>query len=139
MPPKTVYATIENNMQVIANLNGFEYIMDSVAAGDEPTGVSPTDMLFVAMAGCKAMTAKTYATRAHLDVRDIKVRVEGEVRKGEGGVMILDMHTVIDVDGDISPEEYTRMSDFIEKRCHVHKILSQANTVTQEVNLVNQD
>ncbi len=103
---------------------------------DEPEGIGGTDAgptpyehLLAALGTCTTMTMRMYADRKKWPVRDITVHLRHSKKPGEDGKPVDHIHRDIQMDGDLTDEQRTRMLQ-IADRCPVHRTLHSTVVVT---------
>lgn len=96
------------------------------AGGGTDAGPTPLDYLFVSLAGCVVTIGQIIAKQRRLPVRNIEVRVEGEldtdvlmgktqdVRAGFQGIRVITR-----IDADMSQEEKENFLREIDARCPI--------------------
>ncbi len=103
------------------------------AGGGTDSGPTPLEYLFVSLAGCIATIGHVIAKQRRLDVRSIKVHVEGEldtdvlmgkndtVRAGFSGIRV-----ITQIDADMTHAEKEAFLRDIDARCpisdNIHKL-----------------
>jgi putative redox protein len=86
-------------------------------AGGDDTGPGPHELLLAALGACTSMTVKIYADRKAWPLRGVEVHLNG--RSEATGFVI---QRTLRVEGDLSPEQKTRLVEIAEK-CPVAKTL----------------
>jgi uncharacterized OsmC-like protein len=91
------------------------------------------DMLLEALVACAGVTLKAVATALDLDVRDAKIRAEGDLDfRGTLGVEkaapvgFRDIRLAFDIDGDLSDEQMATLLKLTERYCVVYQTLKSA-------------
>jgi uncharacterized OsmC-like protein len=89
------------------------------------------DMLLEALVACAGVTLKAVATALELDVRDARVRAEGDLDfKGTLGVDrdapvgFRDIRLSFDIDGDLTEEQLATLLRLTERYCVVYQTLA---------------
>ena len=90
------------------------------------------DMLLEALVACAGVTLKAVATALDLDLRDARVRAEGDLDfRGtlgvdkEAPVGFRDIRLAFEIDGDLSEEQLATLMKLTERYCVVYQTLSQ--------------
>jgi uncharacterized OsmC-like protein len=91
------------------------------------------DMLLEALVACAGVTLKAVATALDLDVRDAKIRAEGDLDfRGTLGVEkaapvgFRDIRLAFDIDGDLSDGQMATLLKLTERYCVVYQTLKSA-------------
>jgi putative redox protein len=122
--------------EVIVAENGLGRYQQHVSAGphtmiaDEPpskggddAGPAPFDYLLTALGACTSMTLRMYAEVKKLPLTRVSVALSHEKIEIEGRGKIDRITRHITLEGDLTPEQRTRMLE-IANRCPVHRTLS---------------
>lgn len=127
----------QNNHQsaVVVSENGKGRYQQTVRAGrhtliaDEPVSVggadagpAPFDYLLAALGACTSMTLRMYAEIKKLPLTGINVELTHEKIEIEGQGKVDRIERIITLEGDLSPEQRTRMLE-IANKCPVHRTL----------------
>ena len=106
------------------------------SGGGTDTGPSPLEYLFAALAGCVGSIGRIVASQQKLPVRDMDIRVEGELdpavllgrstgtRAGFQQIVV-----TVDVDADLSEEQKRAFLQEVDRRCPVSENLLNATPV----------
>jgi putative redox protein len=94
--------------------------------GGDDTGPSPHEFLLAALATCTSMTVKLYADRKAWPLRKVHIRTSGRT---EGGVFWIER--VLRVDGDLGPDQRSRLVEIAEKCPVARTLLGTIRIVTQ--------
>lgn len=91
------------------------------------------DMLLEALVACAGVTLNAVATALDLDVRDARIRAEGDLDfKGTLGVEkqapvgFRDIRLSFDIDGDLTDEQLATLLKLTERYCVVYQTLRSA-------------
>lgn len=108
--------------QVIAGRHSL--IADEPATmGGDDAGPAPFDYLLTALGACTSMTLRMYAEVKKLPLTSVSVTLSHEKIEIEGKGKIDRISRHIKLEGDLTPEQRTRMLE-IANRCPVHRTLS---------------
>ena len=100
----------------------FQFVSDTPAAeGGKDLGASPVALLTAALAACKTMTARMYASRKEWPMESIRVNVR-HVRRTIDGKQRDAFECDVLIKGDLTDEQRTRIYE-ITGMCPVHKML----------------
>jgi len=122
-------------MQFNALVNGHTVIMDAPErVGGEDHGPIPKPFVLTALSGCTGMDIISILRKAQKEVRDLNIKVKGELSKQQPMTYIA-MHLTYDFKGDESVKEAALQAvmDSQEKYCGVSFLLKKALPVTWEV------
>ncbi|MGE3332351.1 MAG: OsmC family protein [Rhodospirillaceae bacterium] len=99
------------------------------------------DMLLEALVACAGVTLNAVATALELNIRNAKVRAEGDLDfKGTLGVDkgspvgFRDVRLAFDIDGDLTEEQLATLMKLTERYCVVYQTLKSPPPVTVSVN-----
>lgn len=91
------------------------------AEGGKDLGPSPVALLTAALASCKTMTARMYASRKEWPMESIRVDVR-HIRKTTDGKQRDAFECDVRIEGDLTDEQRERIYE-ITAMCPVHKML----------------
>jgi putative redox protein len=100
--------------------------------GGQDAAPDPHDLLDSALAACTALTLELYIRRKQLKVTDLKVSIEHVEGKAADGRVRYELKRVIDVQGELSPDERQRLLE-IAGKCPIHRILEGEVHVLSEL------
>lgn len=125
----------EHHTPVVVSENGQGRYQQTVRAGrhtliaDEPValggadaGPAPFDYLLAALGACTSMTLRMYAEMKKLPLTGIRVELTHEKIEVEGQGKQDRIERIIRLDGDLTPEQRTRLLE-IANKCPVHRTL----------------
>lgn len=118
-----------------ANMDGHEIITDaSTQVGGDGSGVSPKKLMLTALAGCTGIDIAMILKKMRVEVRDIKVSVEGELTE-EQPSYYKNMHIIYEFFGKDIPhakiERAVKLSE--EEYCGVSALYKKVIPVTSEI------
>lgn len=106
----------------------------SLEIGGGNKGFSPMQLLLAALGGCSAIDILLILKKQRQNVRDLKIKVEGE-REATGDVKIYrQIHLIFEVYGNVTQEKAEKaVALSIDKYCSVAKTLEPTATISWEV------
>lgn len=76
----TSTVTLNEGCQVVAESRGFKVIIDEPEQmGGTNTGMTPVELLLSALGSCLTVTISMFSKAFHVDIKDLKVEVEGDL------------------------------------------------------------
>lgn len=123
------------SLKADVKINDFTYTFDQqLEDGGENMGANPVQIVASALATCKAMYIKSYAAKKGMKVDEVHSIVDfaSEDLKNDGK---LNFKVKLEIKGDLTKEQLEKL-DLAVKRCAVGKILETANSIEQELHLV---
>ena len=126
-------------MQFNTLVNGHTIVMDAPErVGGEDNGPIPKPFILTALSGCTGMDIVAILRKAQREVKDLTIRVKGELSKQQP-IEYISMHVVYDFIGDEANKDAAidavQLSQ--EKYCGVSHMLKKALPVTWEINYNN--
>lgn len=123
-------------MQFNCLINGHSIIMDAPEkVGGEDNGPIPKPFVLTALSGCTGMDIVAILRKAQKEVRDLNIKVIGELSKQQP-IEYIAMHVIYDFAGDESVKNAAldAVTTSQEKYCGVSHMLRKALPITWEVN-----
>ena len=123
-------------MQFNALVNGHTVIMDAPErVGGEDNGPIPKPFVLTALSGCTGMDIVALLRKAHKEVKELNIRVTGELSK-QHPIVYTAIHVIYDFIGDEWNKEAAMdaVTASQEKYCGVSHMLKKVLPVTWEVN-----
>lgn len=114
------------------NEDGRTVIMDAAESiGGTNKGVRPMQLILIALGGCSAFDVISILKKQRLELKDIKVEVDGEREDvKDGAATFSDISAVYKLEGDIEKEKAIRAVQLsMEKYCSVTKILKPTASI----------
>ena len=123
------------NLAYETDMDGHKMITDAgTEVGGEDRGFRPKKLMLTALAGCTGIDMALILKKMRVDVKDIKVSVEGELTE-EQPSYYKNMHIVFEFFGTDLPhkkiERAVKLSE--EEYCGVSALYKQAIPVTSEI------
>lgn len=123
------------NLAYKAEMDGHEIITDATTQiGGDGKGVSPKKLMLTALAGCTGIDMAMILKKMRVEVRDIKVSVEGELTESQPSYY-KNMHVTYEFFGNDLPqskiERAVKLSE--EEYCGVSALYKLAIPVTSEI------
>ncbi len=117
---------IEESFKTVIQASREIIIDQPKAMGGNDEGPNPLEYFLSSIAGCMCAIGKIIQKQKRLDIKSIKVFVEGDLDKDflmgktkEGRAGFVEIRTKVDIDSDMSLEEKEKFVEEIEKRCPV--------------------
>ncbi len=116
---------------------GKEVVMDaSEQAGGQGSGVSPMEMVLMAIGGCSSIDIIDILKKQKVRVADLRVSVKGD-RSETVPKVFKKVEVSFEIDGDVPPSKALRAADLsMEKYCSVSQMISKTADISYKV-LVN--
>jgi len=137
------------NKAVVKWVNGFQFVgesgsghaivMDAPAeSGGTSTGMTPMEMLLVAIGGCSGMDVTSVLKKKKLNVRDIEIRISGE-KAADYPQKYTSMQLEFIVTGTNLPDEAVKKAIDLSmnKYCSVKATLEAAAKIDYTYKIVN--
>ncbi|WP_372755155.1 OsmC family protein [Labilibaculum sp.] len=123
------------NLAYESEMDGHKLITDGTKeVGGDGKGVSPKKLMLTALAGCTGIDLAMIAKKMRIEVKDIKVSVEGELTESQP-TYYKNMHIVYEFFGKDLPhkklERAVKLSE--EEYCGVSALYKQVIPVTSEI------
>jgi putative redox protein len=132
----TIECNWQEAMEFSATVNGHTLTLDAEAEfGGHDKGPRPKPLLLVSLAGCTAMDVISILKKMKLDVKDLKIKVDGELTE-EHPKTYHKIHLTYIVSGDLPPdkvEHAVKLSQ--EKYCGVNAMLNKVSQVTYSIEI----
>jgi len=136
MAVQTFKTMAENTqgVQVSVKSRGFEFILDEPKAlGGQDTGMNPVEALLGALGACKVIVAKSFASFHNINLKSIKVEVEGELDtdgfSGKNPNAKVGFSKIVSnfyIDADNTEAEIADFVRFINRTCPVADTIENA-------------
>ncbi|NLW54895.1 MAG: OsmC family protein [Clostridiaceae bacterium] len=137
---KTVFkATAEgqDGLTMLCKARDFEIVIDEPPElGGNDKGMNPVEALLTALAACKAIVIKAFASKHRIKLNSVRVEVEGVLdpdgflglnKDAKIGYSEVTTHYYIDADN--TEEEIDKYVKFVEKNCPVKDSIVNAPTM----------
>ncbi|NLC26138.1 MAG: OsmC family protein [Fastidiosipila sp.] len=137
---KTVFkATAEgqDGLTMLCKARDFEIVIDEPhELGGNDKGMNPVEALLTALAACKAIVIKAFASKHRIKLNSVRVEVEGVLdpdgflglnKDAKIGYSEVTTHYYIDADN--TEEEIDKYVKFVEKNCPVKDSIVNAPTM----------
>ena len=105
---------------------------EPAAAGGADAGPAPFDFLLAALGACTSMTLRMYAEIKKLPLTSIHVELTHERIEVEGRGKVDRIERIITLEGEITPQQRTRMLE-IANKCPVHRALKSAIRIDSSI------
>ncbi len=137
MPVKLVSATItqEAGFRTECHAGNHMVLIDQPAsAGGTDTGATPLEFQLFALGGCITAIGRIIANQRRLDIRGIKVEVEGDLntdgllgKETPDRVGFTGFRARVEIDADMSVEEKAALVHEIDTRCPISDDLANGS------------
>ncbi|WP_339062816.1 OsmC family protein [Tepidibacillus marianensis] len=129
--------TLKEGLYVEADARGFKVSMDEPEPlGGSNKAMNPVEMLLSALGGCISITIAAFSKAAHVEVKDCKVHVTGDldpdgflglskdVRKG-----FTQIRYQVELVSDSSEDKIKKLMQMVEEKCPVSDTLKGVEVV----------
>lgn len=113
---------------------------EPTSLGGTDTGPNPVEQLLGALGNCLAVGYAANATAAGIEIKDLKVRLEGDLDlhtflglNPEGNAGFADIRVAVDLDSDATAEQLAELHDKVTSTSPVGHTLSRAVPVSIEL------
>ena len=140
MPQKTVSveSVMGDKFVIKSDVRGHEIVIDQPAgAAGTDTGPTPLELLFASLAGCIGTIARIVAMQQRIELRGMKIRVEGPLdtdgllgKPIDGRVGFEGITITADIDADMTEEEKEAFLHEVDARCPVSENLLNATPIS---------
>lgn len=135
---------VVEGLRVKSKVRDFELIFDEPQKmGGTDQGVKPTEGLLSALGACKVICVKAYSQFKDINLKSVKVIVEGKNDPNGFGrkdpnakVGISHIKTTYDIKADNTKEEIEEFIDFVESACPVKDTIVNAPELESEINIL---
>lgn len=119
----------------------FEFILDEPKnLGGSNQGMNPVEALLSSLGACKVIVARSFAKMHKIDLKDIRVEVEGQLdpdgfmgKNKDAKIGFSSIVSKFYIDADNTDEEISKFVDFINATCPVADTIHNAPTTTTEI------
>ena len=119
---------------------GKPFVIDQPNPMGSNEGPNPLEVFLSALGGCICAIGRIIANQEKLDVRSIRVAIEGDLDKNfllgtttEGRAGFTEIRARVEVDADMTPEEKAAFVDRMEKRCPIADNMVHGTTIRTQV------
>jgi uncharacterized OsmC-like protein len=128
MPSKTVEisANLKENFEIELNARSFRLTIDQPNKDNDGKGPNPLEYFFFALAGCIVTISKIVAMQKKIDLRGIKVKVDGDldtdVLNGKRNDIRAGFSRIcanVEIDADLTQEEKEAFIKEVDSRCPI--------------------
>jgi len=114
-----------------------QFIIDQPkAAGGQDAGANPLEHFLASLAGCITAIGRIVAQQQRIELREMKVTVEGDIDKDvllgknkEDRAGFTEIRSFVLIDADLSEEEKKNFLKTVEKRCPVADVMANGTKV----------
>ena len=143
MPKKSVAveSVMGNQFVIKSDIRGHEVVIDQPAnAAGTDTGPTPLELLFASLAGCIGTIGRIVAMQKRIELRGMKIRVEGALdtdgllgKPIDGRVGFEGVSITADIDADMTDEEKEAFLHEVDARCPVSENLLNATPISVQL------
>lgn len=139
MKAERITTTWIGDMSFEAEVNGHKIILDAESnVGGNDNGPRPKPLMQVSLAGCTAMDVVSILNKMRVEVKDLKVHVDGELTE-EHPKTYTSMNVIYEFTGTDLPydklEKAVNLSQ--ERYCGVSALLKKVINLTYEIKINN--
>lgn len=118
------------------NDRGHSVNIDHKGKGADAEGASPMELVLMGVAGCSAIDVVSILKKQRQEITSYTAEVVGDRVEVDGAKPFKDIHVVISLEGNITPEKAKRAAQLsFEKYCSVSKTLEPTATIHYKVKL----
>ncbi|WP_027855645.1 OsmC family protein [Marinobacterium litorale] len=143
MPSKkiSVVADMGAGFAIETDIRGHQLVIDQPkAGGGTDRGPSPLEYFLFSLAGCVASIGRIAASQQKLNLRNMRVTVEGDLnpdgllgKQTDDRVGFQNIEIIAEIDADLSDEEKQAFLDDICARCPLHDNIHYETRVKHEL------
>ncbi|MDD2479586.1 MAG: OsmC family protein [Victivallaceae bacterium] len=134
-------AQSKKGTQVECDSRGHKFIIDEPKKlGGTDTGANPVEALLAALGACKCIVIKSFARKHGIDIKDLKVEVEGDLDtdgflgKNKAAKMgFTNIKTKIYIESDTPREQLEEFIGFVNRTCPVSDTLENSPNLESEL------
>ena len=113
------------------------YVDQPLYAGGSDAGATPVDLLFSALAGCIATTARIIATQKKLILHGMDIKIDGSLdldiiygKSSTGRAGLSDINVRVSLDSEMSQQERESFFEELRVRCPVSDTIAAVTPIT---------
>lgn len=137
----TVESVLTEKFVIESDIRGHKVVIDQPAnAGGSDAGPTPLELVFASLAGCIGTIGRIVAMQKRIDLRGMKIKVEGDLdtdgllgKPIDGRVGFAGITVTVDVDADMTDEEKEAFIHEVDRRCPVSENLLNATPITAKL------
>jgi uncharacterized OsmC-like protein len=122
-----VESVLDAKFKLESNIHGHKVFVDQPTnAGGTDAGPTPLDYLLVSLAGCVGSIARIMAMQKRIELRGMKITVEGDInvdgllgKPTDDPVGFKEFRILADIDADMTAEEKEAFIHEVDARCPV--------------------
>lgn len=131
-------------LKVSCTSRNFEFILDEPKnLGGSNEAMNPVEALLSSLGGCKVIVARSFAKMHGINLKDIRVELEGELdpdgfmgKNKEAKIGFSSIVSNIYIDADNTDEEITNFVAFIDRTCPVADTIHNAPTTKTKIHKI---
>ncbi len=130
-----------NGLQVSCKSREFEFTLDEPKnLGGTNTGMNPVEALLNSLGACKVIVAKSFARMHKIDLKSIKIEIEGELdpdgfmgKNKEAKIGFSKITTNFFIEANNTEEEIEKFVTFINRTCPVADTLENSPIMISKI------
>ncbi|HCM90297.1 MULTISPECIES: OsmC family protein [Vagococcus] len=130
-----------NGLQVSCKSREFEFTLDEPKnLGGTNTGMNPVEALLNSLGACKVIVAKSFARMHKIDLKSIKIEIEGELdpdgfmgKNKEAKIGFSKITTNFFIEANNTDEEIEKFVTFINRTCPVADTLENSPMMISKI------
>jgi len=131
-------AQLKEGYVVESRVRKHRIIMDLPPPLGKDEGPTPVDIMLMALAGCIAIVARHHAKNFNIEIKSLKVIVEGEYDTAgfEGKDVkpgLIETKIIVEIESPNSEEELKKFFEFVEKHCPVGDTYADRTPIKLEI------
>ena len=136
----TLSATMQEKYKTEVNASHRFIIDQPKSAGGEDAGANPLEHFLASLAGCMTAIGRIAAQQQRINLRGMKVTVEGDIDKNvllgknkKDRAGFTEIRTYVEVDADLTDSEKEEFIETVENRCPVADVMKNGTKVKAQL------
>lgn len=131
-------------LKVKCNSRDFEFILDEPKElGGTNKGMNPVEALLCSLGACKCIVAKCFAKAKKVNLKSIRVEVEGDLdpdgfmgKNPDVKIGLQNIRSNYFIESDSPKEDIEKFVEFIDKTCPVADSLENSPNLSSKINIL---